>query len=335
MIISRTPFRISFAGGGSDLEAFYRRQEGCALSTSINKYVYVLINPSPIKNYNIIRCSLTEYTHWAYQIKDPIVRHALSLVGINTGIEIVSVSDIPAGTGLGSSSAFTTGLIYCLYKLKNNFVSKEDLAQTACHIEIEELKEPIGKQDQYAVAYGGLNFIRFHPDGKVSIEPIVIPDEKMAQLQNNLLMFFTGRVHKSRSILTEQRRNILSCNDKFHCLSQMTQLAKDLKEIICHGDLDDFGKILHEGWMRKKSMAKNISNDCIDDLYNRGIKEGKALGGKLCGAGGGGYLLFYCLPENQPRLRRNLKELEEFYFEFDQNGSTIIFNKSEKNYNLF
>lgn len=331
MIISRTPFRISFAGGGSDLEAFYGRQEGCALSTSINKYVYVLINPSPIKDQIIIRCSLPECTNRANQIKNPIVRHALSLFGINTGIEIVSVSDILSGTGLGSSSAFTTGLIYCLYRLKNNFVSKEDLAQTACHIEIEELKKPIGKQDQYAVAYGGLNFIRFHPNGKVSVEPIVIPDEKMAQLQNNLLMFFTGHVHKSCSILTEQRQNTLSYNDKFHCLSQMTQLAKDLKEVFYHGDLDDFGKILHEGWMRKKSLAKNISNDCIDVLYNRGIKEGKALGGKLLGAGGGGYFLFYCAPENQPCLRRSLKELEEFYFEFDQSGSTIIFKKSEQN----
>ena len=327
MIISRTPFRISFAGGGSDLEAFYARQEGCVLSTSINKYVYVLINPSPIKDQIIIRCSLTEYANWACQIKNPIVRPVLSLFGINTGIEIVSVSDILSGTGLGSSSAFITGLIYCLYRLRNDFISKEDLAQMACHIEIEELKKPIGKQDQYAVAYGGLNFIRFYPNGEVSVEPIVISDEKMAQLQDNLLMFFTGHVHKSGSILTEQRQNTLSQSDKFHCLSQMTQLAKDLKEVFYHGDLDDFGKILHEGWMRKKSLAKNISNDYIDFLYNRGIKEKKALGGKLLGSRGGGYLLFYCVPENQQYLRRSLKELEELHFEFDKTGSTIILDK--------
>lgn len=325
MIINRTPFRISFSGGGSDLAAFYTQHEGCVLSTSINKYMYIIAHPFAVKDQIQVKYSKTELADYAAEIKHPIIRKVLEVLGINTGIEIASFADISAGTGLGSSSSFTVGVLHCLNSYLNNYVSKEYLAQNACRIEIDELKEPIGKQDQYAAAFGGLNFIQFKRDGSVQVEPIMISKERIVLLQNNLLLFFTGSTRTANSILSEQKQNMSNHKAKLDNLIHMTELTRELKNVLYSGDLDNFGRILSEGWQLKQTLASKISNDRINFLYEKGIKQGKALGGKLLGAGGAGYLLFYCPLEYQSALRNAMQELTELHFTFDFHGSNIIF----------
>ncbi len=325
MIINRTPFRISFSGGGSDLADFYEQHDGCVLSTSINKYMYIIAHPFAVKDQIQVKYSKTELTRFAEEIKHPIIRKALELLDIPTGIEIASFADISAGTGLGSSSSFTVGVLHCLNSYLNNYVSKDYLAENACRIEIEELKEPIGKQDQYAAAFGGLNFIVFKQDGTVLVEPIMISSERVMSLQNNLLMFYTGSTRAANSILLEQKQNTSNNKEKVNSLIQMTALTKELRNVLFTGDLDDFGRILNEGWLLKQTLASKISNDRINHYYKKGITEGSALGGKLLGAGGAGYLLFYCQQEYQPALRSAMKGLTELHFTFDTYGSNIIF----------
>ena len=325
MIINRTPFRISFAGGGSDLEAFYHQHEGCVLSTTIDKYMYLIAHPFAVKKQIQVKYSTTELVDMPEKIKHPIIREALTLMNIDKGIEIASFADISAGTGLGSSSSFTVGLIHCLKAYLNSHVSKEYLADTACDIEINRLKEPIGKQDQYAAAYGGLNFITFLKNGTVCVEPITISVERKRELEENLLMFFTGSYRSASKILQEQKENINSSDDKINTLIKMTDLARQLKEILYDGDLDEFGRVLHEGWELKRSLASGISNPEIEEMYQLAISQGGATGGKLLGAGGSGYLLFYCPKEKQAQLRKTMQGLEELPFQFDDHGSNIIF----------
>ncbi len=324
MIITRTPFRISFAGGGSDISSFYRLHEGCVLSTTINKYMYIVSHPFALKNALQIKYSKTELAESIDQLKHPIVKKVLERLEIPRGVEIASFADVPAGTGLGSSSSFTVGLLHCLNGYKNNYVSKEYLASQACRIEIEDLQEPIGKQDQYAAAYGGLNFIRFHPNDSVTVEPIVTSSECVQQLEDNLLMFYTGDSRSASNILAKQKKNIQTQGKVVDSLKQMTSLAIELKEVLLLGKLDDFGRILHEGWKLKQSLASSITNEKITELYERGLQAG-ALGGKLLGAGGGGYLLFYCPSEHQATLRQAFSDLEELSFVFDRQGSSVIY----------
>ncbi|MBT4290765.1 MAG: GHMP kinase [Deltaproteobacteria bacterium] len=325
MIINRTPFRISFAGGGSDLEAFYHQHEGCVLSTSINKYMYLIAHPFAVKKQIQVKYSTTELVDMPEKIKHPIIREALKLLKIDKGIEIASFADISAGTGLGSSSSFTVGLIHCLKAYLNSHVSKEYLANTACDIEINRLEEPIGKQDQYAAAFGGLNFISFLKNGTVCMEPVTISVDRKKALEENLLMFFTGSHRSASKILKEQKENINNSEDKVKTLLEMTKLARKLKQVLYDGDLDDFGPILHEGWELKQSLASGISNPEIEKMYHLAISKGGASGGKLLGAGGSGYLLFYCPKTKQAHLRKTMQELEELPFQFDDHGSNIIF----------
>jgi len=295
------------------------------LSTAINKYMYIIAHPFAVRDQIQVKYSKTELTAQASEIKHPIIRKALELLGIQTGIEIASFADISAGTGLGSSSSFTVGVLHCLNSYLNNYVSKEYLAETACYIEIEELREPIGKQDQYAAAFGGLNFIVFKGDGTVLVEPITISRERIQKLQDSLLMFYTGATRAANSILQEQKQNMSRNRDQVDSLRQMTELARELRGVLFSGDLDDFGRILHEGWLLKQTLASKISNDRIAYYYEKGIREGAALGGKLLGAGGAGYLLFYCRQEHQPALRKAMADLAELHFKFDTYGSNIIF----------
>jgi len=322
MIGTRTPFRISFAGGGSDLRAFYSKHTGCVLSTTINQYIYIFVHPFFDERIQV-KYSKTELVDHVSKIKHPIVREALRKFGIN-GIDVNSIADIPAGTGLGSSGAFTVGLLNALYVFCGQSSTKEKLAEEACEIEIDILKEPIGKQDQYAAAYGGLNLIKFNPDETVDVEPVVMRQDKRCEFENNLLFFYLGGTRSAREILADQKDNTASDKKIFDKIRRMTQLAENMKDCLCSGALNDTGLILDECWMLKRELSPKISDSKIDYYYNLAKKNG-AGGGKLLGAGGAGFLMFHCEKENQEKLKRALNDLREYQFRFDQNGTEIIF----------
>ena len=284
MIITKTPFRVSFCGGGSDMANFYEKYGGCVLSTSINKYCYISIHPYFNENQTLLKYSENELVDEISQIKHKIFRQVLGDMNIH-GVEITSTADIPGGTGLGSSSTFTVGLLNTLNCYKGKFVSKNKLAALACEVEIERLGNPIGKQDQYGAALGGLNFIKFNQDGSVSHEPIMMDGKTYKKLQKNLMMFYTGTTRSANTILAEQTKNITS-EDKAKNLLKMCGLAKDMKSALESNDISSFGKILDEGWQLKKELASGIANPEIDEAYEIAMKNG-ALGGKLLGAGGG------------------------------------------------
>lgn len=321
MIITKTPFRVSFCGGGSDMANFYEKYGGCVLSTSINKYCYISIHPYFNENQTLLKYSENELVDEISQIKHKIFRQVLGDMKVH-GVEITSTADIPGGTGLGSSSTFTVGLLNTLNCYNGKFVSKDKLAALACEVEIEKLGNPIGKQDQYGAALGGLNFIKFNQDGSVSHEPIMMEGKTYKKLQKNLLMFYTGTTRSANTILAEQTKNITS-EDKAKNLLKMCGLAKDMKSALESNDISSFGKILDEGWQLKKELASGIANPEIDEAYEIAMKNG-ALGGKLLGAGGGGFLLFYCEEEKQAQLKKaiGLKELD---FSFERDGTSVIY----------
>lgn len=322
MLIAKAPFRISFAGGGSDLRDFYSKNGyGAVLSTSIDKYMYIMIHPY-FHDKIRIKYSRTEDVNDIDEIQHPLVRECLKEAGIEKGIEIASIADVPAGTGLGSSSTFTVCLLHTLYGYKGKFVTKERLAKEACKIEIEILKEPIGKQDQYAASYGGLNYIQFNSDESVFVEPIICKPEIKSRLERSLLMFYIGNERKAGQILSEQKENMKK-NEKIELVKRMVMLAKDMKDSLNGGNIKNFGEILHEGWLIKKELASNISNPMLDEYYEKALKAG-AVGGKLLGAGGGGFFLFYCEPKYQNKVKEAL-DLREMKFKFDNEGSKIIY----------
>ena len=323
MIITRTPFRISFAGGGSDLPAFYQRHEGCVISATINKYMYIVIHPTFNQAGSVVKYSKTEIVNKNREIQHPIARQLLIDHKIN-GVEIVSTADVPSGTGLSTSSAYTVGLIHALYAYQGKFCSQERIAREACELEIEKLGEPIGKQDQYGTAVGGLKFIRFMRDGFVEIEPLIIKKSVYRQLEKNLLLFYTGLTHSAGTILKEQGHNVLHEEEKYQNLIKMTDLAHNMRDALVNGDMDAFGMILDENWKLKQQLAGSITNEVIEKYYET-AKESGALGGKLLGAGGGGFLLFYCTQEKQPRLRAALSDLVELPFEFENGGTKVIY----------
>lgn len=321
MIITRTPFRISFAGGGSDLPDFYEQYGGCVLSTSINRYCYISIHPYFNEQDTMLKYSESELVSDLSQIRHKIFNCVLNEAQLH-GVEITSTADVPGGTGLGSSSTFTVGLLNAVNCYRGKYLSKGKLAAKACQVEIERLGSPIGKQDQYAAACGGLNFIRFHPDGEVSVSPIVMQPETYWRLQQNLVMFYTGDVRSANAILAEQKRNI-SAEDKAKNLRRMCALAEEMKGALEQNDLSSFGRLLNDGWELKRTLASGISNPAIDEAYDTAMKNG-ALGGKLLGAGGGGFLLFYCEPDKQEQLRVALR-LRPFPFSFEKDGTSVIY----------
>ena len=321
MIGTRTPFRVSFIGGGSDLKEFYSRAPGCVLSTSIDKYMYIFVHPFFDKKIQV-KYSKTELVENIEDIKHPIVREILSEFNLQ-GVDINSIADIPAGTGLGSSSSYTVGLLHALYAYRGEIVSPNTLAEKACYIEIDVLNEPIGKQDQFAAAYGGLNIIRFLEDGSVKIEPIKMEEDAYKQLQKCLMMFYTGTSRSASEVLIDQKKNIISDKEKFNAQLMMTQMVEESKDCLVKSNLDQFGEKLDFNWILKRTLSKTISNSVFDDIYNL-AKESGAIGGKILGAGGGGFFLFYCPPRYQDKLRFNLKDLKEVPFKFDKYGSKII-----------
>lgn len=324
MIISRAPFRVSFCGGGSDIPSFYEKYGGCVISTSIRKYVYLTINPSFNRNEITLKYSKTEIVDDVDKIEHRIFKQVLKDFAIK-GVEITSMADIPSGTGLGSSSSFTVALLKLLYTYTEKSVSSYKIAKEACDVEINQLGNPIGKQDQFAAAFGGLRFYEFCPDGFVKVEPIIMGHDSYKKLQDNLMMFYTGDVRDANNILGEETKNLASNEEKIEGTKKLVEMTHTLKERFENNDIDALGGILNESWAIKRNLAKGISNPAIDSYYDKAIKAG-AMGGKLLGAGGGGFLLFYVPGEkNKENVRKSLSNLKEMPFELDQAGCGIIF----------
>ena len=324
MIITRTPLRISFAGGGTDLRAFYGRERGAVVSTAIDKYIYITVNR---KFDNKVRASysVTEMVDRSADLKHELIREALRLVDIAGGVEITSISDVPSqGTGLGSSSSYTVGLLNALYAYTGRVAGAERLADEACRIEIDICGKPIGKQDQYIAAYGGLQHIQFNPDDSVFVDPIPCRRELREQLHSGLLMLYTGLTRSANGVLSEQRRNTDQNGAATAGLRKMRDLADQLRESLCAGNLDGFGEVLHAGWMLKRTLAAGISSPAIDGWYDLARRHG-AIGGKLLGAGGGGFLLLYAHPDRHADIARELPALRRIPFRFEPQGSKIIF----------
>lgn len=322
MILSRTPLRVSFAGGGSDLPSYYTKHGGAVLSTTIDKYIYIAVHRYFYPNQSLLKYSKTELVNNNDEIQHPLFRECMKLVNVS-GLDVSSMADIPAGTGLGSSSAFAVSLLNVLHAYKHEAVSAEYLASTACEIEINRLGDPIGKQDQYAAAYGGLNFIRFNYDGSVDVQKIVMDPAVKAQLERNLILLYTGTKHSASAILKEQGKEMQRL-DKQQVMHKMVDMAYELKDVLEHNQIDDFGRILNEGWLLKRSLANSISNPLVDNLYDQGMAAG-ALGGKLLGAGGAGFVLFYCPEDKQESLRKQMSAYTEMPFKFENYGSKIIY----------
>ena len=324
MIISRTPFRISYVGGGTDLRSFYQQDYGQVLSSAIDKYLYVVVKKQiGIVEYKYrINWSKTEFRNTIDEIEHPIVREALRLFNIDYPIEITTFADIPANTGLGSSSAFAVGLVHALYALQGKRVSKYQLAMKAAEIEVEILQRTMGKQDHFASAYGNFNTFKFNQDETVTVEPVFYKKETIEKLQSNLILFFTKLKRDASEILESQDRE--SFNKK-EVLTQMRDLVTPMEKILSNGEnLNQFGKILDEGWKLKQSISEHISSPKIDEYYERAIKAG-AIGGKLLGAGGGGFLLFYVESANQNKVINALSELHYLNVKFDFSGSRITY----------
>jgi len=321
MIISRTPLRISFAGGSTDLPSFSRRFGGKVLSTAIDKYIYVTVNKKFDDDIRV-GYSVTEITDSVDKINHNLVRESMRKVGIHKQVEITTIGDVPGkGTGLGSSSTLTVGLLNALYAYSGKMTSPEELAKEACQIELEILKEPIGKQDQYIAAFGGLQYIRFNKDDSVHVDPIICSQETVRELSDNLLLFHTGKARQAGKIL---RTVNVNNSQNIETLLAMKDQVDQIKHCLLHDDIPEIGRIMHEGWELKKRTSTAVSNPQIDLLYSKARKAG-ASGGKITGAGGGGFLMLFCPPSRQKALRKALGGLRELIFSFEPKGSTIIF----------
>lgn len=328
MIIARTPFRVSFLGGGTDLPDFWQEEEGAVLSTAIDKYMHITVNNRFDQSWRL-GYSKTEIVDDISKIEHKIIRRVLEKYGAlasskndGHGLEILSMADIPAGSGLGSSSSFTVSLLHALKGHLGLFQSAEDLAREASQIEIEDLKEPIGKQDQYAAAFGGLRFIRFLPSGEVSAEPVICSDDTKRALESHLLVFYTGVTRSASGVLAEQKSNT---GLKRETLREMRDLAVRMKTSLEKNEpIRISGELLHEGWRLKKTLASGITAGPIDNWYERALKAG-AYGGKILGAGGGGFLMVLCPPDKQAKVRSELGELRSVAMRFDSFGSRIVF----------
>jgi D-glycero-alpha-D-manno-heptose-7-phosphate kinase len=323
MIISQTPLRMSFVGGGSDLPAFYREHGGAVLSTAIDKYVYVSVNRKFDGDIRLAY-SKTEEVSSVDEIEHELVKAAFRMQGLRGGVEITTTADIPSrGTGLGSSSTFTVGLLNVLSAYQGRHVSAEELAKGSCEIEMDRCGQPIGKQDQYAAAFGGLNLIEFHQDERVSVSPVVMRRDLKELLEQRILVFFTGITRSASKILINQSAETAASGAKQAALKRMVELAHALRDELSSGNIDSFGPILDENWSLKKSLTAGVSNSAIDEWYDRAMGSG-ALGGKLLGAGQGGFLMFYAPKERHDDIA-NAIGLRRVDFAFEPLGSRILF----------
>ena len=324
MIIARSPLRVTLGGGGTDLASYYRGHEGFLVAAAIDKYVYVTVT-RPFTPGIYLKYSALEHVETADQVRHPIIREALTLQNLDTPqIEITTLADIPAGTGLGSSGSFTTALLKALYAHRRKLVHPQELAELACHLEIERLGEPIGKQDQYAAAYGGLTCFTFHKDERVTAEPLRVSMDTMFDLEDNLLLFFTGFTRSGGRILKDQHvRSQSQDAEMFRNLHYVKELGYLSRTALESGNLMQFGELMHEHWELKKRRSDNMSNEQVNDWYELGRRNGAA-GGKLVGAGGGGFLMFYATDRNLLRHTMAKAGLNEVRFKFDFEGTKLI-----------
>jgi D-glycero-alpha-D-manno-heptose-7-phosphate kinase len=324
MIITRSPLRISLGGGGTDLPSYYRKHSGFLIAAAIDKYVYITLHQTFVPEL-IIKYSKLERVLTVDEVEHPIIRESLKMVGIEApSLEITSMADIPAGTGLGSSGSFTTALLKAFHALKKNLVHPAELAEQACSIEIEKLGEPIGKQDQYIAAYGGITCFEFLPDGRVNAWPLKISEETLFNLEDNLLLFFTGYSRAASAILKEQddksKKADTAMMENLHFIKD---LGKQSQKALEAGNLEEFARLMDVHWQRKKERSKGMSNDDINSWYDCAMANG-ALGGKVIGAGGGGFLMFYA--DDKVKLRHAMREkgLTEVRFRFDFEGTRVL-----------
>ena len=324
MIITRSPLRISLGGGGTDLPSYYKEHEGFLVAAAIDKYVYITLHQTFVDDF-ILKYSKMERVAAAKDVEHPIVREALQLLNVDPKrLEISAMADIPAGTGLGSSGSFTTALLKALHAYKQDLVHPRELAEQACHIEIDRLGEPIGKQDQYIAAYGGLTCFNFRKDGSVDAEPLKVSRETLYNLEDHLVMFFTGYSRSASNILKDQHvKSQSKDSDMLANLHYTKELGFRSRDALLKGDLIGYGKLMHEHWEHKKKRSGGMSNERIDAWYQLALANG-AVGGKLIGAGGGGFLLF--VTEDKLRLRKALGEagMEEVRFRFDFQGTAVV-----------
>lgn len=320
MIISKTPFRISFAGGMTDLGDFYEKERGAVLSATINRYIYVCLNRR-FEGSTRLCYSKEEIVDSIREIKNDRIRECLSLLGEKPSVDMASIADLPGATGLGSSSSFVVGLLNAVTAFKGRYIEKDELAERACDIEINKIGEYIGKQDQYAVSFGGLNIIEFNQGGTVSVKPVLCPLEVKDELNGSLMLMYVGQRKETASEIIEK------CNIKKNrkTLCEMREIAYDMAERLqTFGILSDVGLLLDEAWQLKKSLSPGISTSKVDEIYEKAKKNG-AIGGKLLGAGGGGFLLLFVEKHNRQRVREALWPIQEIAFRFDPDGSRIIY----------
>jgi D-glycero-alpha-D-manno-heptose-7-phosphate kinase len=323
VLITKTPLRISIGGGGTDLPSYYRRYGGSVISAAINKHVFIGMNRIFTDDYVVKYSTLERVESWQ-EIEHPIVRAVFEMHQIPRGIEMVSLADIPAGTGLGSSGAFTVGLLRAIYSLKREYISPEALAEEACRVEIDLLHRSVGKQDQYVASIGGLICMEFSTTGNVTVSPLQVDTQMLRHLEEHLLMFFTGYSRQSHVLLKDQQERTLKGDEEMvanlHCTRQ---LGAKIKEALEAGQPERYGELMHEHWLHKRGRSQGMSNACIDHWYETALRSG-ALGGKLIGAGGGGFLLFYAKEKNRLRKAMAQEGLEEVCFKVDLDGSSVL-----------
>jgi D-glycero-alpha-D-manno-heptose-7-phosphate kinase len=322
MIVTKTPFRISFIGGGSDLRSYYKEEGfGAVISSSINKYMYVVVNQSFDSKIRMMY-SKYEICNSASEVENPIAKFALSRLNISNGVDIASLADIPKGTGLGSSSSYSVGLVNALSAFNGNKLATESIAQIACEIEITDMASPIGKQDQYCAAYGGLNYIQFNADETVCVTPIILSENNLSELNSRLLLFYTGIDREASSVLAHLQESMLRTS-KRDMVKRLVDLTVILKQDLLSSNIDNIGELMNEGWRIKRELARNISNDLIDDAYQTAISSG-ATGGKLLGAGNGGFLLVLAEKKHHKKILENLWALRNVDIALSLNGTMVI-----------
>ena len=322
MIITQTPLRISFLGGGTDFPGFYRKYSGCVVTAAIDKYVYCIVKERFDKQI-YVNYSVKEIVNRIDDLKHELVREAMRKTQVTQGVEITFLSDVPAsGSGLGSSSAVTVGVLNALYQFTGRAIDAAILARQACDIEIKILKKPIGVQDQYIAAFGGVKCLQFSKNGQVEVEDLCLSKEQLDDLKSYLMIFFTGRTRQAETILKEQQDNI---SYKNQILKQMANQAKEGKQLLKTSKFLLLGKLLHKGWLLKKQLASRVSDTEIDKIYNSALHAG-AIGGKISGAGGGGFLTLFVPTQNRDRIRHALSDLREMPIGLSHDGSKVIFN---------
>lgn len=322
MIVTKTPLRISFFGGGSDIPEYYNNRPGLVISTTINRYIQLAVNLCEPKHVRVVYSELEQVSN-TKRLKHELARSALERFGVNTGIEIASFSDITTkGSGLGSSSTYTVGLINALYNLKKLGYTRRDLAEAACEIEINVLGKPIGKQDQYAAAYGGFNAIRFDSTG-VEVTSVPVSYSTLSSLNDNLMCFSTGQTREASSVLSDQLNNLKTNDRTIDGTTSLVYMAAEALKYIKQSKIDDFGALLNEAWIEKKKLASGVSNPHIDEMYETATRAG-ALGGKILGAGGGGFMLLYVPVFSRSKVKLAMREFKQFHFNFTDQGSTAV-----------